>query len=123
MSETYVLFFTKSGILLSRLLNSQTNFQIRKEEDKYGHYIYYELFQTYYKELNHRENKCDEMGEGKTTIRECIERFVDSELGCHIPWHINEPREGEEDCSDQKQFLNYEKLSNKGPFTYDVCKN
>ena len=98
--------------MLNRL-NSQPSFQIRKKEDKYGHYIYYELFRSYHKELNRPENRCDETGEGNTTIRKCIEKFIDLELGCHIPWHTSEPGEGEEDCSDQEQFLNYERLSNK----------
>ena len=53
------------------------------------------------------------MVHGNATIRECIERFVDSNLGCHIPWHTNGPRKEEEDCSSQEQFLNYERLSDK----------
>ena len=83
--------------------------QIRLEDHKYGHYQYYEVFRTYYKERNLPENQCDEGKDGTITVRECIERFVDSDLGCHIKWHRNKPRQGEEDCSTEDQgwgFLN-----------------
>ena len=81
------------------------------EEDKYGHYQYYEIFRTYYKEHNQPENKCEEE-DGNSTIRECIEEFIDSTLGCHIPWHINERIIGSKDCSDEAQFHRYVRLSN-----------
>ena len=82
-------------------------------EDKYGHYQYYEIFRTSYKEHNQDDNMCDDQGYGNCTVKDCIEEFVDSELGCHIPWHTNARREGDEDCSQEKQFHRYVFLSNK----------
>ena len=81
------------------------------KEDKYGHYQYYEIFRTHYKEHNQPENMCD-IGDGNSTTRECIEKFIDSNLGCHIPWHINERMRGAKDCSDEDQFQRYVLLSN-----------
>ena len=82
------------------------------EGDQYGHYQYYEIFRTYYKEHSHPENKCDE-GEDNISVKDCIENFIDSELGCHIPWHTNERREEVNECSNEEQFHNYVLLSNK----------
>ena len=85
------------------------------EEHTYGHYQYYEVFRTYYKEHNQPENRCDESDEGiegTITVRECIEKYVDSNLGCHIPWHRNKPKQGEKECSTEDQFMKYVSLSN-----------
>ena len=81
------------------------------EDHKYGHYQYYEVFRTFYKERNLPENRCHE-GKDGITVRECIETFVDSKLGCHIPWHRNEQKQGEE-CSTEDQYMTYVALSNK----------
>ena len=84
------------------------------EEDRYGHYQYYEIFRTHYKELNESPNKCDEGNDGSETVKDCIENFIDSSLGCHIPWHTNLlGGEGEEICSNKEQFSKYVKISNK----------
>ena len=82
------------------------------QEHTHGHYQYYEVFKTYYKEQNLPENRCDEGKEGTISVRECIEQFVDSELGCHIAWHRNKPKQGEQDCSTDSQYLKYVSLSN-----------
>ena len=81
-------------------------------EDKYGHFQYYEIFQTYHKEHNQDESTCYERG-SNNTVTDCIERYIDSELGCHIPWHTNDGREGHADCWSEKQFHNYVLLSYK----------
>lgn len=81
------------------------------KEDKYGHYQYYEIFRTHYKELNEPPNNCDE-GDGKMTVKDCIESFIDSHLGCHIPWHTN-GQEGEENCFNEEHFKRYVKISDK----------
>ena len=83
------------------------------EDHQYGHYQYYEVFRTFYKERNLPENRCDEGKDGSVTVRECIERFVDSDLGCHIRWHRNKPGQGEEECSTEDQYMKYVTLSNK----------
>ena len=82
------------------------------EEDQYGHYQYFEIFRTYYKEYNHGKNKCKE-GDDNISVKDCIESFIDTDLGCHIPWHTNERKEGNEECSKEEQFQNYVLLSNK----------
>ena len=90
------------------------------EEDKYGHYQYFEIFRTSYKERNQDGNICDE-GEGdlpgphKTTqtVKDCIERFIDCELGCHIPWHTSERKEEHDDCSSEEEFEGDVLLSNR----------
>ena len=86
------------------------------EEDKYGHYQYFEIFRTSYKERNQDGNICDE-GEGphKTTqsVKDCIERFIDCELKCHIPWHTSERKEEHADCSSEEEFERYVFLSNR----------
>ena len=81
-------------------------------EDKYGHYQYYEIFRTSYREHDRGGNLCDEGG-GNTTVKDCIERYIDCELGCHIPWHTSERKEIHADCSDEEEFRNYVFLSNK----------
>ena len=82
-------------------------------DHKYGHYQYYEVFRTFYKERNLPENRCDEEKDGGITVRECIEGFVDSYLGCHIPWHRNKPGQGGEKCTNKYQYTKYVTLSNK----------
>ena len=81
-------------------------------EDKYGHYQYYEIFRTSHKMHNQDGNMCNEE-DGKTTVKNCIEMFIDSELGCHVPWHANKVRDKHADCSDEKEFKKYVFLSNK----------
>ena len=82
------------------------------KEDKYGHYQYYEIFRTQYKELNEPPNKCDE-GDGGMTVKNCIESFIDSDLGCHISWHTNERKDGDENCNNEEQFSRYLSISDK----------
>ena len=86
------------------------------EEDKYGHYQYFEIFRTSYKERNQDGNICDD-GEGphKTTqsVKDCIERFIDCELKCHIPWHTSERKEEHADCTSDEEFERYVFLSNR----------
>ena len=91
---------------------TKKRFQIRMPEDKYGHYQYYEIFRTSHKMHNQDGNMCNEE-DGKITVTECIEMFIDSELGCHIPWHANKVRDKNADCSDEKEFQKYVFLSKK----------
>ena len=82
------------------------------KEDKYGHYQYFEIYRTYYKEQDQPENRCNALN-GNISVKDCIESFIDSDLGCHIPWHTNEHREEYSDCSNKEQFQNYVLLSDK----------
>ena len=94
-------------------------FQIRKTEDKYGHYQYYEIIQTYFKDLNSNilgketKNQCYDGEETSVTVRECIERFIDSDIGCHIPWHTYKSKGTDAKCSTNDQFHKYVSLSRK----------
>ena len=83
------------------------------EEDKYGHYQYYEIFQTYYKDQNLPENRCYDGKPRNITVKQCIEKFIDTDLGCHIPWHMNKPTGQNTECFSNEQFKKYVSLSNK----------
>ena len=76
-----------------------------------GHYAYYEILQTSYKDLNRPDNECAEEHGGSPSIRECIEQSVNRHLGCHIPWHLGNATG--QDCSTEDQFLSYASISNE----------
>ena len=92
-------------------------FQIRFEEDKYGHYQYYEILQTYYKDMDLLNNKCEDEGlnvEKGVSVRECIEQAIDFIMECHIPWHISTNKtDVHEDCSTESQYLTYADLTER----------
>lgn len=82
-------------------------------EDKYGHYQYYEISRTSYKEHTQDGRSMCDKRTGSTTVKDCIESFIDSDLGCHIPWHTNACQAEDKNCSNREQFQNYVILSNK----------
>ena len=83
--------------------------QLRHTEDLLGHYAYYEIIQTQYKDLNIPDNECKEDHGTGPSVRECIEQSVDRHLGCHIPWHLGD-RTGKE-CNSEEQFVSYSSLA------------
>ena len=71
--------------------------------------------QTFHKDRNLPNNKCDEgfNVEMNFTVRVCIEKAIDSIMGCHIPWHTNRIVHDHEDCSTESQYLTYADLTER----------
>ena len=60
-----------------------------------------------------KTNQCYAGKESNVTVRECIERFIDSDIGCHIPWHTYKTKGTGSECLTKEQFLKYVSISKK----------
>ena len=90
--------------------------QLKHRNDTFGHFAYYEILQTYYKDLNLPDNRCESPQEqGDTSVRRCIEKYIEKFLKCHIPWHVN--ASSTKKCRTEDEFLSYGSLSNKLAFS------
>ena len=86
--------------------------KVRKSDTKFGHYMYYEVFRTEYLDYDLEEDRCENryiMEE--PTVRDCIESYINANIGCNIPWHNNTKESGKQDCSSKKQFQKYQSLA------------
>ena len=82
--------------------------QPRDQNSDYGHYQYYDIHQTNKVRLDLPNQPCEDNG---ISLRECIERSVDSQLGCHVPWYA--VRSHLHDCGTEDQFQDYARLSSQ----------
>ena len=73
--------------------------------------MYYEVFRTEYLDYDLEENRCDNRAISESpTVRDCIESYINTKLGCNIPWH-NTKDSGKQDCSSDEQFQHYQGLA------------
>ena len=62
-------------------------------------------------DYNLDENQCDNKEiDQEPTVRECIENYINAELGCNIPWSINKDSR-KQDCVANDQFQHYQSLA------------
>ena len=82
--------------------------QPRHQNSNYGHYQYYDIHQTNKVRLNMPNKPCLD---NDKSLRECIESYVDSQLGCHIPWYA--VHSDLQACETEGQFQDYARLSSE----------
>ena len=64
-------------------------------------------------DYNLDENQCDDKEiDQEPTVRGCIENYINTELGCNIPWSIHKDSR-KQDCVTHNQFQRYQSLAKK----------